>query len=262
MQQIYSILRQTAREIAAAFPDPAFYRDFSLPVTRSREMYRANPMVRGLSVYVMEETRSNLGHGLGHAEKVALDAGAIAGIEATRANLSDQAVDRLVLLAHCAGLLHDIRRRHRQHAVKGAEAAREKLTQDHLLDQESIACIAFAIRNHEAFKDAQQPASRECDILSGSLYDADKFRWGPDNFTHTVWKMIEAGPPPSLSGFIRLYPQALEYIAAIKNTFRTAVGRQYGPQFIDIGLEIGRELFRKMESDFKDYLPEDARPDI
>ena len=258
MQRIYSLLRQAAREIAAAFPEPAFYRDFSSPVTRSREMYLANPMVRRLSGYVREETRSNLGHGLGHAEKVALDAGAIAGIEAARADLPDQDVDRLIVLAHCAGLLHDIRRRHRHHAAKGAETAREKLTHDHFLNEESIACIAFAIRNHEAFKDEQQPSSMEYGIISGSLYDADKFRWGPDNFTHTVWKMIEAAPPPSLAGFIRLYPQALEYIAAIKTTFRTSVGRQYGPQFIDIGLEIGRELFRRMESDFRDYLTEDV----
>ena len=254
MQDIYSALRQAAREIAAAYPAPAFYSDYATPMRRSREMYQANPMIRRLSDYVREQTRSNLGHGLGHAEKVALDAGAIAGIEGTRAKFSEQGTDRLVLLAHCAGLLHDIRRRHRQHAAKGAETAREKLSRDHLMDDEGITCIAFAIRNHEAFKDAQQPQSPEYDIISGSLYDADKFRWGPDNFTHTVWKMVEAAPPP-LSGFIRLYPQALEYIAAIKTTFRTSVGRQYGPQFIDIGLEIGRRLMEKIESEYKDYLP-------
>ncbi len=254
MQQLYLLFRQAAREIAAAYPEPDFYKDFSLSVTRSRKMFRDSSMVRQLTVYVREETRSNLGHGLGHAETVALDAGAIAGIEASRANFSEPDVAHFVMLAHCAGLLHDIRRRHRQHAVKGAEAAREKLIRDDLLDEASINNIAFAIRNHEAFKDAQRPESLEHDILAGSLYDADKFRWGPDNFTHTVWKMIEAAPP-SITKFIRLYPQALEYIAAIKTTFRTIVGKQYGPQFIDIGLDIGRELMEKIETEYKDYLP-------
>lgn len=254
MQQIYSLLRQAAREIAAGYPAPAFYEDFPLSVTRSRNMYRTSHMVRQLIVYVREQTRDNLGHGFGHAEKVALDAGVIAGIEAARAGLPDGDVEHLVRLAHCAGLLHDIRRKHRHHAARGAEAAREKLTRDHLLDETSIAGIAFAIRNHEAFKDTLPPESLEDDILAGSLYDADKFRWGPDNFTHTVWKMIEAAPP-SFSKFIRLYPQALEYIAAIKTTFRTSVGKQYGPQFIDAGLVIGRELLERIEAEYKGYLP-------
>jgi len=185
---------------------------------------------------------------------VALDAGSIVAVEAAKADFSDQRADHLILLAHCAGLLHDIRRRHRHHAVEGAEAAREKLTRDCLLDDESIDCVAFAIRNHEAFQDVQQSKFLEYNIIAGSLYDADKFRWGPDNFTHTVWKMIEVASPP-LSKFVHLYPQALKYIAAIKKTFRTSVGREYGPQFIDIGLDIGQALLEKMESEFKDYLP-------
>ncbi len=256
MREIYSLLQEAARQIAAAYPPPDFYHDFSPSVKRSQQMFRQNAIVRQLSVYVREQTRNNMGHGMGHAEKVALDAGAIAAIESARADFSERRVDHLVLLALCAGLLHDIRRRHRQHAVRGAEAAREKLSHDHRLDEESIDRVVFAIRNHEAFKEVEPPETREHDIISGSLYDADKFRWGPDNFTHTVWKMIAAAPPP-LSKFIRLYPQALEYIAAIKTTFRTSVGRQYGPQFIDTGLDIGRALLEKMESEFRDYLSTD-----
>lgn len=251
MQPIYSLLQQAAREIAAACPEPEFYRVFPLSVIRSREMFRDNPMIRDLSRFVREETRSNLGHGLGHAEKVALDAGVIAAVEGTRASLPDRQVGRLVLMAHCAGLLHDIRRRHRQHAIIGAEAAREKLKRDHLLDEDSIDCVVFAIRNHEAFKDVQSPQSVEQDIIAGSLYDADKFRWGPDNFTHTVWKMIAAAPVPlPPSRFLSLYPGALEYIATIKATFRTSVGKEYGPQFIDIGLEIGRRLLAIIQSKY------------
>jgi hypothetical protein len=255
MQPIYSLLQQAAREIAATCPEPEFYRVFSLCVARSRELFLASPLVHGLSNYVREETRSNMGHGLGHAEKVALDAGVIAAVEGARANLPDRQVAHLVLLAHCAGLLHDIRRRHRRHAVAGAEAAREKLTRDHLLDDDSIDCVVFAIRNHEAFKDIQPPVSVGQDIVAGSLYDADKFRWGPDNFTHTVWKMIAAAPSPlPPARFLSLYPGALEYIATIKATFRTAVGKEFGPQFIDIGLEIGRRLLEKIQSEYKDCL--------
>jgi hypothetical protein len=67
--------------------------------------------------------------------------------------------------------------------------------------------------------------------------------------------MIAAAPSPlPPSRFLSLYPGALEYIATIKTTFRTSVGKEYGPQFIDIGLEIGRALLEMIQSEYKDRL--------
>jgi hypothetical protein len=48
---------------------------------------------------------------------------------------------------------------------------------------------------------------------------------------------------PPLSAFISRYPQGLQGLQRIKTTFRTKTGKHYGPQFIDLGLRIGQELF-------------------
>ena len=54
--------------------------------------------------------------------------------------------------------------------------------------------------------------------------------------------------------FMELYPDGMEKIAKIKHTFRTGTGKKYGPQFIDIGLAIGEELFDVIHTEFADLL--------
>ena len=250
MKPIYIKLRRAARRIAARQPAPDFYHDFSLSVGRSRSLFQDDPLIRRLRELVRAETLDNRGHGLAHAETVALDAGTITAIETGQKNFGEPESRHAIRMAHCAGLLHDIRRRQPDHAAKGAAAARKILGEERNLAPVDIERIAFAIAHHEAFKEYQPPRSVEGRILAGSLYDADKFRWGPDNFTDTVWDMIAASPiSPPPEKFARLYPRAMAYIACIKTTFRTPVGRQYGPQFIDIGLDIGDRLWNRIKEE-------------
>ena len=75
-------------------------------------------------------------------------------------------------------------------------------------------------------------------MLSDCLYDADKFRWGPDNFTHTIWDMVGFINPP-LKTFVSHYPKGMALLKKIRGTFRSRTGRRYGPQFIDVGIAIG-----------------------
>ncbi|MHB8830308.1 MAG: hypothetical protein ACYC6Q_12385, partial [Syntrophales bacterium] len=74
------------------------------------------------------------------------------------------------------------------------------------------------------------------------LYDADKFRWGPDNFTETIWAMTAPRAIP-LSKLMPRFPTGMQGVEKIKESFRTATGRRYGPDFIERGLEIGRRLY-------------------
>ena len=55
---------------------------------------------------------------------------------------------------------------------------------------------------------------------------------------------------PPLKTFIAHYPKGMEGLEKIKKTFRTQAGQQYGPQFIDIGIAIGEELYRVILEDF------------
>ncbi len=249
MLPVYIRLRTRARQIAARLPEPVFYRQFSWAISLSLEIMENTPFVGELRKWVSDNIEDDFGHGLKHSIKVAEDAGALVLIESRALNYPDKDTHRRVIIALCAGLLHDIKRKHKNHAVAGAVCAADLLKRYPLTAAE-IEDVCLAIRNHEAFKPTEKAASSAGAMISDCLYDADKFRWGPDNFTDTVWSMVGYLNPP-LDKFIRHYPRGMDNIAAIRHTFRSATGKKYGPAFIDLGLAIGRELFQVINSEFK-----------
>ena len=240
MNPTYIKIREHARQIAAGLPPPAFYLDFTEEAGLSRRCLENDPTVSRLRRFVSEHAENSLGHGFPHAEKVTLDACTLMLVECGKIKRTAEQTDTLLTLVQCAGLLHDVRRREKNHAACGAEKAGEIL-KDYALPKESTAAICLAIKNHEAFQPTTQCPDPESTLLSDCLYDADKFRWGPDNFTHTVWKMVSFADIP-LPVFLAKYPGAMQRLAGISKTFRTDTGKKYGPEFIDQGLEIGRQL--------------------
>jgi len=219
-------------------------------VDASRALFESDALVLDLRQNVCGRLEDDFGHGLLHAAKVALDAGALAHIEGRAAGYSGAYLVRRICIAHCAGLLHDIQRKQTNHAEQGACRARELLTAYRLATDE-IEDICIAIRNHEAFKSTVSVNTREGALVSDCLYDADKFRWGPDNFTDTLWAMI-AFTRTALPDFLKHYPAGMASLARIKSTFRTATGRAYGPGFIDLGIAIGEELYQAIRDEFCD----------
>ena len=49
-------------------------------------------------------------------------------------------------------------------------------------------------------------------------------------------------------------PQIISFLEKIKDTFRTPTGRKYGPQFIDLGLCVGEDIYKFIQSEFAEYL--------
>jgi len=148
--------------------------------------------------------------------------------------------DALADIALIAGYLHDIRRNERDHPEKAALETGELMGER--LDGRSLEMTLFAIRNHEAFKDPRTVTDRDFMLCSDSLYDSDKFRWGPDNFVDTIWNMAES-MGLGVNAVMAHYNKGIKGIIRIKDTFRTATGRKYGPGFIEKGLRIGEELY-------------------
>jgi hypothetical protein len=233
-----------SRKIAAEVGMPRFYLEREREVALSRELFASEPLVAE-GMRIVGDRGDCLGHGLTHVRKVAIDAGALILIE-EGGGLPGARVLRLVLLAHLAGLLHDIRRADQDHAERGAEEAVRLLTSFPIRDDE-CAGIAVAIRNHEAFRSPTDAGPAE-HLLSNALYDADKFRWGPDNFTETLWAMIIPRGIPLRMLLPRFLP-GIEGIRKVRESFRTATGREYGPDFIDRGLTIGRRLYEELTAD-------------
>jgi hypothetical protein len=252
MEIVYTRIRQRARQIVSQYPPPDFYQDHSLANELSLKYLETNAFTEKLQSVVAEHIEDDLGHGIKHALKVAIDAGALMIIENRLTGRSDNYVNQRVIIVQCAALLHDIQRRHDDHAVKGADYARQVL-QVFPFKSNEVDDICRAIRNHEAFKKTAKTNSSEGALVSDCLYDADKFRWGPDNFTDTVWAMVSFFKIP-IARFMELYPEGMEKLAKIKHTFRTDTGKKYGPQFIDLGLSIGEELFDVIQTEFAQLL--------
>ena len=252
MNITYARIRQRARQIVDRYPSPDFYQDYSFADELSRQYLETNASTEKLQSFVAEHLDDNLGHGIEHASKVAIDAGTLMIIESRRVGRSEKFIKRRVVIVQCAGLLHDIQRQHEDHAVKGAAFAKQVL-EVFPFKSDEVDDICRAIRNHEAFKKSESTGTPEGTLVSDCLYDADKFRWGPDNFTDTVWAMVSFFNIP-VAQFVDLYPEGMEKLAKIKHTFRTNTGKKYGPQFIDLGLAIGEELFGVIQTEFAHLL--------
>ena len=242
INEAYEEARRICEEIAATFETPRFYREKVNEVDDSRRLFENNPIVQSC-LDILATNESSYGHGLSHARKVAIDSGAIVLIEGIHL-AKGNTLKRMVLLAHLAGVSHDIKRSHSDHAIEGAKEA-EKILKGFDLGHDERKAISQAIENHEAFKPCHPLNSPTDQLLSDALYDADKFRWGPDNFREMIWDIIIPRKIP-LSTVLDHFTTGLEGIEKIRDTFRTTTGREYGPDFIDIGLKIGRKLYSEL----------------
>jgi len=249
MVPVYARIRKRARQIATQFPQPDFYSDYALDFERSRHIFETEAVLEDLKAYLTHQLEDDFGHGLGHATKVALDAGTLMIVEGRKYGYSKQLISRSVVIVQSAALLHDVKRKHADHSIQGAAFA-SRLLGKYPFSSEEVDNIRVAIYNHEAFKKSIPTSSRRGGLVSDCLYDADKFRWGPDNFKDTIWEMVLFHNPP-LSKFIAHYPRGMESLLKIKNTFRSETGKKYGPQFIDIGMAIGEELLKVIKAEFK-----------
>lgn len=248
MADMYQEMMLACRLIADSFPEPRFYRECDSELNESRRIFTEDPLVSRCLKIVSGDLEDNMGHGLDHVTKVAIEAGAMAIRERERICLTDVAEDRIGVLAHLAGLLHDLRRGERDHARTGSRAAATILDGFPLSSSEKT-CIVEAIANHEAFVEPSTPDSDCGQILSNTLYDADKFRWGADNFTLTLWEMLRSRPVP-MSTVIRRFPEGMDGIERIRSTFRSETGKIFGPEFIDLGLRIGERVYRYLKARF------------
>jgi len=232
--------RHVAQEAGRQARIPRFYRENESAVSLSEHVYRTDERVGRYRDYLSQQA-DDFGHGLSHSELVALDAGAIVAAEMGDDNPGTAGV---IVAVQTAGLLHDIRRKEPNHAERSAEEADRILTNDGI-EANYRTAIVGAIRNHEAFREQTPITDHTAKLISDCLYDADKFRWGPDNFTVTLWDMLEYAHI-GVEQMLSRYHKSVGGIERIKGTFRTQTGRRYGPEFIDIGLALGEVIYRRL----------------
>lgn len=232
-------MKLEAKNLAGSQSLPLFYERFSAELAFSKEIFFDHPLVARCREDVLPLLNDEYGHGIDHAKKVALEAGAIILAEARPWGMEQ--ARRLCVLAQFCGLLHDICRLEPNHSLRGAELSTRILNDFPLSDREK-QMIAFAIRNHEAFQHQESTDDPLEEILAAALYDADKFRWGPDNFGTTLWEICDY-EEWRFHQILSKYPEGIKKIKAISNTFRTEIGRSFGPEFIELGIHLGQRLY-------------------
>jgi hypothetical protein len=245
IQAAYRRLQDTALKIAQTLPRPAFYGDHTTLISLAEETLKTHGLIRKCRAY-LDESQLECAHGLCHCEAVARDAGTIVLVEGRGRGISQSMIEPLFTAAIIAGLLHDIKRREQDHAVRGSIEA-EKILTALGVDERSRFHITYAIRNHEAFKATCDLDDEGGCMVSDALYDADKFRWGPENFSTTLWLMVSAHNTP-IEALHQTFREKMRGIEKIKETFRTATGRRYGPEFIDQGITIGNVIYEEMSA--------------
>ncbi len=150
MDAIYSKIRDQALIIARRYPPADFYQTYADEVQYSADVFIQDAWIIELRDFVSATIENDFGHGMDHANKVAVDAGALIAIEGRRADCAPSRLEQLIRMAHCAGLFHDIRRKAENHALKRADSAAEVLKS--LAVEPAVAAdICRAIRNHEEF---------------------------------------------------------------------------------------------------------------
>ncbi len=240
---IYPTLKDKASAVARRIGPPSFYRAHKEELKRSLRSFSESEVLLRCRSYI-DESKLHPAHGIEHGEMVAIEAGAILQIESALGNRTREKTEELLLCVQIAGLFHDIKRNEEDHTIKGSKEA-ERILEEFDLKKQYKRYIVAAIRNHEAFKEVLSSEDEEAKLVSDSLYDADKFRWGPDNFTTTLWLIMESTETPAETLY-RNFLEKMKGVGRIKETFRTETGQRFGPEFIDLGIEIGNEIYREM----------------
>ncbi len=246
---IYLRLREAAVNTAERIGLPSFYSAHEKEIRASAASFSSDNLFRRCEELI-DASKMHPAHGFEHLRKVAVEAGAVALIEGKVRGCCPSEREEMMLCAQLAGLLHDIRRAEKDHTTAGSiEAGR--ILEECDMKERYTGYITAAIKNHEAFKDVLPSENEAAKLISDSLYDADKFRWGPDNFTSTLWLIIESSGISEHTLCVS-FPEKMDWIRRISGTFRTQTGRKYGPEFIDLGIEIGNEIYREMKSIVED----------
>ena len=115
----YEQLQDIAHRVAKTLPVPAFYGCHAKTIRFAGEHLVASELLSECRAY-LDESKLECAHGLCHCEAVARDAGALVLIEAPGRGIGEDDAAGLFLAAELAGLLHDIKRKEKDHARLGS----------------------------------------------------------------------------------------------------------------------------------------------
>lgn len=235
-------LKRQARELSGKRPQSAFCLECAEELGHASGMFFDHPLMLRLQGDALGFLNEACGLGVEHGKRVAMDAAALVLAEPSGLNQEDRR--RLALLAEMAGLLHDALRHEDDHAEKGADICL-RILRGYPLAPEERVWIAQAVALHEADLPLAESGPEAARLLSGAVHDADRFRFGPDIFSATLWELCEC-EDWSLEEIGKVFPKGRELAKNFAGAFRTEQGRRYGPALMEEGVALSLECERLM----------------
>lgn len=243
MDQRITELKRRARDLAASRPQPAFVMDCAEELSHASNLFFDHPMMLRLQSDALGFLNDPCGLGVEHGKRVAIDAAAL--VLAEPSGLNQEERRRAALLAEMAGLLHDALRYEDDHAEKGADLCL-RILRGYALAPEERLWIAQAVALHEiSLPLAVDGGSEFLKLLTGAVHDADRFRFGPDIFSATLWELCECDDW-SLEEIVRAFPEGARRAQTFLKGFRTEQGRRYGPGLIAEGISLSSDYERML----------------
>lgn len=244
-------IKRRARDLVAARPLPAFCLDCAEELGHASSLFFDHPLMLRLQADALGFLNEACGLGVEHGKRVAIDAAAI--VLAEPSDLSADERRRLSLLAEMAGLLHDALRFEDDHAEKGADLCM-RILRGYALEPEERLWIAQAVALHESPLPMADTGPLGARLLAGALHDADRFRFGPDIFSATLWELCDCDEWP-LEDIARKFPEGPAMAARLKDSFRTVQGASYGPALLAEGLALAEGCQRLFAQALADTAP-------
>ena len=181
----------------------------------------------------LSEVESEGGHGYEHLEDVATRAGFIAETECDFRGIKNDQRKEIINETVLAGLLHDIERHlgfGEDHMVNGADTAIRILAAVGIKGN----VVATVVRNHDHMNFS--PTDQLLEIVFGSVFDADHFRYGLER-EDTFWRMEEKKGKEA-SEVIHDY----KFLPAYIHVWKTNYGKEVGPKYIEFGLAVAKHV--------------------
>ena len=223
--------RDDACRLAQTLPRPRFATSFAREIEAARMAFFYETLISRLRDEALTFLYDDFGFGIEHSKAVAVDAAAIVLAE-TSAWLREDS-RRMALLALLAGILHDATRLDEDGEAKAGELSRSILAHYPLTDGERDM-VAWAIRDHEIREGYAPPHDPRAALLSAALYDADKFRYGPDIYVTSLWEFCDYEDMPAQYA-VNCLEAAERRLPDLAGTFRSRPGRAFGEEYLECG---------------------------
>jgi|GEM_PF-781186 len=239
-ERLIALKKQSCR-LARQHNLPSFYDDFAEDVSFASDLFFNHPALLKLQEESVPFLYDDYMFGIEHSKRLAQDAATL--VMAWDSGLDRNTARRTSLLAAVAAMIRDIE-------CAGGEAERTQGSAYVMLDdctlsdsEKHLVSRASTCRRRPDASD--MPETSQLRAMSYCLHDAYWFRFGPDIFSTVMWLYCDYSTA-SLADLIQQFEIGVNDARYASDGFLTEVGRKYGPEILEAGVEQGEIMLERL----------------